>query len=140
MNSKTDADAEKHEDPMRKMVHLRNNQAYSVLESFEIAKKTQSGYMIMQGDDGGQLYLTIPAHQVKCKEKVLLNLLKELDALAWNDLTMATIIYEVYSLGSVISGGMGGGYAGEELWVHKNFEGIKDKIASVLSGMRDSLL
>ena len=93
----------------------------------------------MEGDSGGQIYLVAPIGLVKCDEKILENLLKSLDALAWDDISMTGIYYEVHDPDGGISGGMGGGKTGKELWVHRDFDNIKDKIAQVLDGTTESI-
>lgn len=128
-----------HESPMRKMVHDSHGETYTALKSLDDAKKTPNSYLVMEGDDGGQIYLVTPITLVKCNDKTLENLLKSLDALSWNDISMANIYYEVHGSNSIVSGGMGGGKAEKELWVHKDFEKIKDKIAQVLDGMAESI-
>lgn len=132
-------DIQKHESPMRKMVFDSHGESYIAFKSLEEARQTPNAYLVMEGDDGGQIYLVVPISLVKCDEKTLENLLKSLDALAWDDISMAGIYYEVHDTNDGVSGGMGGGKAGKELWVHKDFENIKDKITKVIDGTIESI-
>lgn len=118
--------------PLRKMIansQLKNLRTFKTLED---AKKQSNTFLVMDGDDGGQIYLVCPVSLVKCDENALLKILSELDARAWNDPSMASIHYEVYEPGAVVPGGMGGGVASTSLWLHKNFQELKMDIESRL--------
>ena len=97
---------------------------------------TQGGTVVLEGDDGGQIYLTCPALLVKCGEEGLRRLLSYLDSLEWRDPSMAHIWYEKHPTGGGISGGMGGGIVTEGLWIHPRLEerGIKEKVAAFIRG------
>lgn len=128
-----------HESPVRKMVSTAQDASYEAIETLEKAKSVKNSYLIMDGDDGGQIYLVCPISLVRCSEQILKGLLKELDEKAWNDISMASLFYEIHEPGRVVSGGMGGGIAENNLWVHKNFDAMKSDIMKVLNGESASL-
>jgi hypothetical protein len=132
-------DIQGHESPLRKMISNTHGSQYEALPNLDQAKKTNNAYLIMEGDDGGQIYLVSPVEIIKCDEKTLELLLKDLDAKKWKDLSMAGLYYEVHEPNTTISGGMGGGRAEIDLWVHKDFEELKSKIQNVISGLATSI-
>jgi hypothetical protein len=121
-----------HQSPLRRMVADSQGNKYEAIKTLEEAKKTPNAYLIMEGDDGGQIYLVAPIEAVKCDENTLQNLLEELDARKWDDISMARVFYEVHEPNSGITGGMGGGKAESGLWVHQEFQDLKDKIEKVI--------
>ncbi|MNZ37281.1 hypothetical protein D3C78_547230 [compost metagenome] len=100
--------------------------------------------MIMEGDWGGQIYLSCPMDIVKCNEDILRNLLTDLDTIAWdcNEGEGKELYYEVRQPGEGIGGGMGGGEIKVKLWIHKEFSDLNlyDEIEDVLSGRKDKLI
>ena len=128
-----------YESPVRKIILKGHNIEYRALENLGEAKKHSSTYLIMEGDEGGQIYLVCPVKKIKCKEKNLQLLLEELDSTSWNDVSMAGLYYEQHPVNSMIIGGMGGGRALEDLWIHKNFKKIKSKIKQVILGTKESI-
>ena len=111
-------------------------QPYAALRSLSDAKSATDGVVILEGDDGGQIYAVVRARDVKCTEETLQLLLHDLDAREWNDPTMAHIFYERRGIGEGVAGGMGGGTVQEGLWVHDRLRHLRDRIALVLSGER----
>ncbi|WP_307215224.1 hypothetical protein [Paenibacillus tundrae] len=79
------------------------------IDSFKKALDTPDAYVIMEGDDGGQIYLSCPMKLVKCSEETLHILLKDLDTIAWdcNEGEGQGLFYEKLFPGDGISGGMG---------------------------------
>lgn len=129
----------KHESPIRKMQSDANGKKYTALKNLEEARQAGNAYLIMEGDDGGQIYLVAPVAIVKTTEDTLNDLLKDLDSKAWDDISMAGLYYETHEPNTAVSGGMGGGMAENSLWVHKDFEGFKDKIQKVIEGLSNSI-
>ena len=119
---------------LRKMMADAGQGAYRALKSLEEARHTANSYLVLEGDDGGQVYIVAPVDLVRCNETELQQLLSDLDKKSWDDISMAALRYEVHQPGSVISGGMGGGRAEKSLWVHEDFSEIKEKIGKVLDG------
>jgi hypothetical protein len=96
----------------------------------------EGGTVILEGDDGGTIYLTCPASIVKCGEEGLRSLLSYLDSLKWADPEMAHIWYEKHATGSRLAGGMGGGIVTEDVWIHPKLaeQGIAEKVSAFLRG------
>lgn len=96
---------------------------------------TKKTYLIMEGDDGGQIFLTIPKEMIKCSETKLNQILIELDEYCWpnNDDDMRLIYYSEQKLGDIIPGGMGGGKATKSLWVHPNIKNLEKKLLKQLT-------
>lgn len=130
-----------HESPVRSIVSKSHGTPYKPIKNFEEAKKYNDSYMIMEGDWGGQIYLSISVKFIKCDYEILKNLLKDLDKIAWecNKGEGSGIYFERKKAGEGITGGMGGGAAIDELWVHKEFIDIKEKILGVIKGNRTSI-
>ena len=110
--------------------------AYQPLSTLAEAKKHTDGIVILQGDDGGQIYVVARAIDVKCSTEALERLLVDLDEIAWpgNDPNSRCIYYERRALGSAIVGGMGGGSFSETPWIHKSFAKLAPTILAVLRG------
>ena len=125
--------------PLRSLMSEAGEFPYTPLQNFKEAKKYDDAYVIMQGDDGGQIYLAVPLNFVKCEEAVLQRLLEEIDELSWKDPSMAMIYYERIPIGRGIPGGMGGGKTTNSLWVHERLESHKDRILQVIQGKRKSI-
>ncbi|MBE7680780.1 hypothetical protein [Paenibacillus sp. P13VS] len=113
------------------------------VESFLQAKNTNGTYVIMEGDWGGQVYLSCPMDIVKCNEDTLKNLLIDLDTIAWdcNEGEGKGLYYEVRQPEEGICGGMGGGEITEKLWIHEEFSDLNlyEEIEIVLSGAKEKL-
>ena len=95
-------------------------------------------YVVLQGDWGGQIYLTAPVTHVKCSEAELSSLLVALDHHAWpcNDGDGAEMFYERFAPGAGVAGGMGGGTTTYSVWLHPELEeaGFRRLVSTVLSG------
>lgn len=130
-----------HESPVRRTIADANGTPYHALETRQEAQAHPEGVVILEGDDGGQIYLTCPGSQVRCSEAALDQLLEDIDALAWDDLSAARVFYERLPLGSTVVGGMGGGKITDGLWVHAQLAdmGLTAHIAAVLDGSRDRI-
>lgn len=113
------------------------------LKSLSEAQGSSDGYAILQGDDGGQIYVVVPARLIRCSTEVLEELLKDIDEIEWgsNPSDMRYIYYERLQVGSFVAGGMGGGEVKEEPWVHERLveRGLENRIRHVLEGTRRSL-
>jgi hypothetical protein len=68
-----------HESGVRRLVSDAHGIPYHSLRSFEEAKSSSDGVVILEGDDGGQIYVVCPASLVKCSEEALNNLLRDLN-------------------------------------------------------------
>lgn len=109
---------------------------------FEAARSNEGKFVIMEGDSGGQIYLTAPMSLVKCDESVLINLFYDIDSLQWHNIDDANINIEARNPGDAVFGGMGGGIITTEVWIHPSIEdlGIRESIISVLSGKSRMIL
>ncbi|MBP1763149.1 MAG: hypothetical protein H6Q65_207 [Firmicutes bacterium] len=131
-----------HFSPVRYVLsHAKKDVSYQPLANFFEAKNVDNAVVIMEGDSGGQIYLTCPMKLVKCDEKTLEKLLDYLDDIAWacNEGDGKGIYYEVKQPMEGVWGGMGGGIVLSELWVHDEFKEIKDKIKNVIEGKCEEL-
>ena len=114
---------------------------YRAFASLEEAARAPDGFVIFEGDDGGQIYLVAPAGAVQCGEDALIQLLADLDQLSWADSSAAAIVYERHAVGDGIAGGMGGAVARAEPWLHPELRrlGIEEQVLDVLSARQDRL-
>ncbi len=111
---------------------------YQPLRSLRVARKHSDAYLVVEGDYGGQIYLTLPVRLLECSEKTLAELVEELDRIAWAG-QGADVYYERHKVGDGIVGGMGGGRITDDLWLHEEFVdlGLVDNVRAVLTGRRD---
>jgi len=109
---------------------------FCVPMTYQEAKDATNGAVIMEGDWGGQIYLSCPMKYVKCDKKTIIKLLIELDKLAWpcNEDDGTGLKFCRANPGTGIIGGMGGGVVLDELWINDEFEKIKPEIQRVLNG------
>jgi hypothetical protein len=139
--SKPDDILQEHGSPLRSMMAESGMISYHPLRSLEEAQSYDDGVVVLQGDDGGQLYVVCPARLVSCSSETLRQLLLDLDARIWKDASMARVFYERKPVGGGIAGGMGGGRVIEGVWVQSELRGmgLEPGIASVLRGERDRI-
>jgi hypothetical protein len=131
----------KHHSPLRSMMADACGGEYIALESLAAARNHPESVVIMEGDDGGTIYLTVPVYKVTCGEIALRHLLSDIDAMYWNDHRLAHLIYEIVSIGGTVAGGMGGGRVVDGLWLHPKVEelGVRQDIEQVLNGQRERI-
>jgi hypothetical protein len=129
-----------HESGVRRMVSDARNIPYQALHSLDEAKSFSDGTVILEGDDGGQIYVVCPASLVQCSTENLNDLLRDLDGIAWpnNDPNSARVFYERLPMGSPVFGGMGGAIVSDEVWIHQMFceMNLESAIREVLAGER----
>jgi hypothetical protein len=127
-----------HASPLRDLMAEATGGSYRAFGSLQEAQSDPDGAVILEGDDGGQLYLAFPARAVNCTEESLSLLLLDLDEICWpgNDADMARVIYERRPVGQGVAGGMGGGVVSPGGWIHPAITalGIEAEIRSVLDG------
>ncbi len=127
----------------RRMVADSHGTDYRSYKSLDDAKQDPDAVAILEGDDGGQLYLVIPASQIQCSLDALRLLLADLDAIAWpgNYEDMKQIYFEHHPVGAGIPGGMGGARSTGQLWIHEEFRkmGLADDIEQVIEGKLDRI-
>ncbi len=113
------------------------------LRSLDEAQSYLDGAVVLEGDDGGQVYVVCPASMVQCSGLILEQLLRDLDAISWpgNYPNMARVFFERHRVGEGISGGMGGGLVTNDLWLHPEFvkAGLEPAARAVIDGQRPRL-
>jgi hypothetical protein len=98
-----------HVSELRKLMSEAPGTDYESFVSLAEAQAASDAFVVLEGDDGGQIYAAFPATSVQCSEDTLLLLLRDLDAIAWPGSyeDSARVVYERRTPGSGISGGMG---------------------------------
>ena len=119
---------------VRRAIADASGSSYVALKSLAGAQAVPDGTVVLEGDDGGQIYLVAKARYVQCSEEALAHLLHDLDAREWNDVTMARVYYERHRVGESIAGGMGGAVSPEVLWVHPRLVELESSVRAVLEG------
>ena len=88
------------------------------------AKTPLRKWWVLEGDWGGQIYCTIPAHLSDLSKVQLLELLYFVDSQAWpeNDGDGDNLyLHEEDDEGLYVIGGMGGGHClNEQVWIHES--------------------
>lgn len=109
---------------------------YVAFASLEAARLAGGATVVMEGDYGGQIYLTCPVQSVNCDESRLLVLLAELDGFGWQDPEGARLYYERAPMGSGVGGGMGGGKVVDGVWLHDELRklGLAERVQAVIGG------
>ena len=89
---------------------------------------TDKPWLVLEGDWGGQVYLTIPWNLVRPFAEIT-GLLKEMDGIAWpgdENRGASAHLYLPSEHGRTsdagVSGGMGGGILTDDLWLHNEFD------------------
>jgi hypothetical protein len=116
--------------------HFRVDFEYDAIETLDEAKRTLDAYAILEGDYGGQTYVTVPAKLVRCDEQVLRSLLQDLDELGWDNPEGRKLTYWKHKMGEHFGGGMGGAEARDDVWVHERLLELRleDRIRKVIAG------
>lgn len=129
--------------PLREMMNEAGVSSYHPLDSLIAAQADPHGIAVFEGDDGGQIYIACPAHLIKCSEKVLHQLLSDIDEIEWpgNDPDMRRIYFESRLPGQGIPGGMGGAKVDDDIWIHPRLiKGrLADPIKAILTGKKEKL-
>ena len=130
-----------HESGVRRMVSDSRGEAYRAFRTLAEAQGVSDGVVVMEGDYGGQIYLTCPARLVNCDQATLERLLRDLDRLGWKDPETSRVFFERGSPGSGVWGGMGGGLIVEGVWLHPELQklGIEERVRDVIAGTRRKL-
>ncbi|HTD25153.1 MAG TPA: hypothetical protein VK738_21065 [Terriglobales bacterium] len=130
-----------HESGLRKMEAESTGQQYVSFKSLKEAQQDPQGIVILEGDEGGQIYVVCPVSIVRCSEESLQQLLQDLDALKWSDPSSAHLFYERLPLGSGVSGGMGGGLVQSSVWLRPRLVKLEllEKVKAVIEGRRPRL-
>src|SRR5262249_41746862 len=112
-----------HESAVRRMVSDAAGHSYIAVRSLEEAKRYPDGAVVLEGDWGGQIFLTCPAQLVQCTEQTLQQLLSDLNETAWPGQEEGMgVFYERLPVGAGVAGGMGGAAIQGDIWVHQEFD------------------
>jgi hypothetical protein len=127
-----------HERPLGRIMHDLDNAPFHPLRTLEQARDTPNAYLIMEGDWGGQIYLTAPVHLLRCTSSDLASLLAELDDHAWscNEGAGCGFFFETRGPLEGVSGGMGGGITMPDIWLHPDLvqAGFEARVRQILLG------
>jgi hypothetical protein len=132
-------DSPEHESALRRMMADAAGLPYRAFPSLAEARQAPDAVVVLEGDDGGQIYLVAPIRQVRCTEEALRQLLHDLDAQVWDAPDMAHLRFEAHAVGEPVPGGKGGGRVEEGLWIHPEFQPQTDEVAAVLGGARSRI-
>lgn len=127
-----------HERPLGRIMSEVKDTPLRPIESLELARTVPNAYVIMEGDWGGQIYLTAPVRLLRGGATELELVLGELDAHAWscNDGEGRGFFFEEHGPLEGISGGLGGGATLSDLWLHPELveAGFEHRVRQVLLG------
>ncbi|WP_239329294.1 hypothetical protein [Frankia sp. CiP3] len=82
-----------------------------VYEGLKHARRDSGAAVVLSGNYGGTIFLTVPVRLVRCDAEALFTLVSDLDAVTWmsGDPTIATVAFKQCPVGSTVEGGDGGG-------------------------------
>jgi hypothetical protein len=126
---------------MRRLVASSTGAGYQSFPSLAEARESDSSWVVLEGDDGGQIYAVFRVADIACSEGDLRQLLIDIDSRYWADDSMTHLAFEVHEEGDAIPGGLGGGVAQSGGWVHPILVkgSLENPIRDVLAGTRTRL-
>ena len=126
-----------HERPLGRVLKELSGDYFEPLRDLELARQFSDAYVVMEGDWGGQIYLTAPVRLVRCTMKDLERLLARLDRIAWlcNEGEGCGVFFERHATFEGIPSGMGGGVTTEDVWLHPDLRRFEDLVRDVLRGI-----
>jgi hypothetical protein len=73
-----------------------NGEHYTAYESLDDARRDPDAAIVLSGDYGGTIFVTVPVRRLRCGLAELWTLVSDLDAVTWmsGDLTIATVSVE----------------------------------------------
>lgn len=97
-----------------------DGEEYVSYRSLDEARRDPDSAVVLSGDYGGTIFLTVPVRLLRCDLAMLRTLVSDLDAVTWmsGDLSIATVAFERHPVGTGVVGGDGGGLVTEGVWVH----------------------
>ena len=129
----------RHESPLRRMIADSAATGYQAFASLDAARRSPGAFVILEGDDGGQIYVVAPVERVACAESTLHSLLHDIDSCEWNAPDMARLVFERHQPGDGIPGGMGGAAADPNVWTHPQLSVARAIILAVLADERATI-
>lgn len=126
--------------PVRFMLDSAHGRPHRRFASLAEARAHADAALVMEGDFGGQIYLTCPLRLVQCDQPALAQLLEDLNHFAGFE--GEGLFFELLPVGSGVAGGMGGGAVAAEVWLHDEFiaSGLYDGVRDVIDGKAPDLL
>lgn len=126
--------------PLRLMISEAHGVPHVRFDTLELARANPDALVIMEGDDGGQIYLTVPVRLVRCSQQALERLLSDVDGCQWRDSSSAGVYFEAGKTGARAAGGMGGGAIIDGVWLHKELEHLRPQVEAVLDGQSPKII
>lgn len=111
-----------HERPFEDLIAARLGYQYVAYRTMDEARTDDDAIVILQGDDGGQIYLTCPLNKVRCSQDCLSRLLREMGYFSWG--AGEEMFFERVRPDRFVSGGMGGGRVENDVWIHREFRNL----------------
>jgi hypothetical protein len=132
-----------HQSAARLMMAESKGDTYRSFRTLAEAKAAPVAAVIIEGDDGGQIFATCPAALVRCSEDRLHKLAAELETRlnATEYDGSAQVLFEPIPVGRGVAGGMGGGGVIDGVWVHEEIQqiGWQAAVEGILLGTQDEL-
>jgi hypothetical protein len=130
--------------PFRELLHAAGVSELKGFVSLEQARSSEKAFMILEGDDGGQIFVVAPIGSVKASLENLTQLLIDLDERSWGPdgyEDARRIYFAEHEVGDIVPGGMGGGVASKDVWVHSKLVDLdlRSAIVDVIVGVRERL-
>jgi hypothetical protein len=125
---------------VRHFLAEKYNTEFVAYHSVEEASQDPQAAVVLSGDYGGTIFLTVPVARLRCDLGTLQTLVSDLDAVTnmSGDLTIATVALERHAVGTGVLGGDGGGAVVDGVWTHPSVlpREIRDQAAEVVLGLR----
>lgn len=113
---------------------------YVAYGSLEEARADPDSAVVLSGDYGATIFLTVPVRLLRCGLAALRTLVSDLDAVTWmsGDLRIATVCLERHPAGTGVIGGDQGGAVVDGVWVHPTAltPELRDQATDVVLGRR----
>ena len=115
--SQSQDDHEIPEHDIRRFIADSDDETFVSYRSLQDARQDPNSAVVLSGDYGGTIFLTVPVRLLRCSVSTLWTLVSDLDAVTWmsGNLTIATVALERHAVGSGVMGGQGGGL-GRRRW------------------------
>jgi hypothetical protein len=109
-------------------------------KSLAEAQNDPDASVVLAGDYGGTIFLTVPLRLVACDTETLRVLVSDLDAVTWmsGDPTIATVSFEPNPVGTRAPGGNGGGPVVDGVWTNPTMlpRIVREQASEVVLGAR----